>query len=162
MPHLFLLLILAAALAGGPAWAKDAHHGKQGKHGGDDHAQVRVEVRFGEPQQAAVRGWYVSEINAGHCPPGLRKKHNGCLPPGQAKKLWAVGRPRPRDVIYYDLPPTLVVELGAPPLGYRYARVANWGGCSSALYPRELTERPCSGVCCPQIPTIRSIFSKGG
>lgn len=22
------------------------------------------------------------------CPPGLAKKHNGCLPPGQAKKLW--------------------------------------------------------------------------
>ena len=22
------------------------------------------------------------------CPPGLAKKHNGCLPPGQAKKVW--------------------------------------------------------------------------
>jgi hypothetical protein len=23
----------------------------------------------------------------GGCPPGLAKKHNGCLPPGQARKL---------------------------------------------------------------------------
>ena len=23
----------------------------------------------------------------GGCPPGLAKKHNGCMPPGQAKKL---------------------------------------------------------------------------
>jgi len=28
-------------------------------------------------------------------------------------------------VIFYDLPPPLVVELGVPPLDYRYARVAN-------------------------------------
>lgn len=25
------------------------------------------------------------------CPPGLAKKHNGCLPPGQAKKLYGRG-----------------------------------------------------------------------
>ena len=25
------------------------------------------------------------------CPPGLAKKNNGCLPPGQAKKLYGVG-----------------------------------------------------------------------
>ena len=28
----------------------------------------------------------------GGCPPGLAKKHNGCLPPGQAKKLFARGQ----------------------------------------------------------------------
>src|ERR1044072_4797176 len=28
----------------------------------------------------------------GGCPPGLAKKHNGCLPPGQAKKLYNVGQ----------------------------------------------------------------------
>ncbi|WP_338547762.1 excinuclease ABC subunit A [Roseovarius phycicola] len=26
-----------------------------------------------------------------HCPPGLAKKNNGCLPPGQAKKLYGAG-----------------------------------------------------------------------
>jgi Ni/Co efflux regulator RcnB len=45
------------------------------------------------------------------------------MPPGQAKK-WAMGRPLPRDVIFYDLPPRLVVQLGTPPAGHRYVRVA--------------------------------------
>jgi hypothetical protein len=26
-------------------------------------------------------------FNEGGCPPGLAKKHNGCMPPGQARKL---------------------------------------------------------------------------
>ena len=29
------------------------------------------------------------------CPPGLAKKHNGCLPPGQAKKRYDVGQRLP-------------------------------------------------------------------
>jgi Ni/Co efflux regulator RcnB len=45
------------------------------------------------------------------------------MPPGQAKK-WRVGHPLPHDVIFYDLPPALVVQIGAPPPGYRYVRVA--------------------------------------
>jgi hypothetical protein len=31
------------------------------------------------------------------CPPGLAMKHNGCLPPGQAKKMRGYGRP---SVVY--------------------------------------------------------------
>jgi Ni/Co efflux regulator RcnB len=46
------------------------------------------------------------------------------MPPGQAKK-WAIGRPLPRDVIFYDVPQDLVVQIGIPAAGYRYARVAN-------------------------------------
>jgi len=120
-----LVLALLAALAAGPAWGENDDRGKKEKHGGDDRTKVRVEVRFGEAQHTAVRGWYVNQIEAGHCPPGLAKKHNGCLPPGQAKKRWRVGRPLAPEVIFYDLPPPLVVELGPPPPGYRYARVAN-------------------------------------
>ena len=45
------------------------------------------------------------------------------MPPGQAKK-WAVGRPLPQDVIIYDLPPPLLVQLGPPPAGQKYVRVA--------------------------------------
>lgn len=120
-----LVLPLAAALAAGPAWANDDQPGKKRKHGHADRAKGRVEVRFGEAQRVAVRGWYQGQVKAGHCPPGLAKKHNGCLPPGQAKKRWAVGRPLPREVIFYDLPPSLVVELGPPPAGCRYGRVAN-------------------------------------
>jgi hypothetical protein len=28
------------------------------------------------------------DYGGGGCPPGLAKKHNGCMPPGQAKKLY--------------------------------------------------------------------------
>ena len=127
MPRLgsILVVALAAVLAAGPAWADNEHHGKEEKGSRGHGTHERVEVRFGDPQHAAVKGWYANQIQTGHCPPGLAKKHNGCLPPGQAKKRWAVGRPLPREVIFYDLPPPLVVELGAPPRGYRYARVAN-------------------------------------
>jgi hypothetical protein len=125
MPRLSSILVLAAALAAAPAWAGNDPHGRKQKHGRDDPAKIQVEVGFGDSQRTAVYGWYAKQIEAGHCPPGLAKKRNGCLPPGQAKKLWALGRPLPREVIFHDLPPSLVVEIGLPPSGYRYARVAN-------------------------------------
>ena len=70
-----------------------------------------------------VRGYYEDEFRAGHCPPGLAKKHNGCMPPGQAKK-WRVGQPLPRDVVVYEVPSALIVKIGVPPAGYKYVRVA--------------------------------------
>lgn len=79
---------------------------------------------FQEHQRAVIREYYASEFRSGHCPPGLVKKHNGCLPPGQAKR-WAVGRPLPRDVIFYDLPVGVITQIGYPPAGYRYVRVAS-------------------------------------
>jgi Ni/Co efflux regulator RcnB len=45
------------------------------------------------------------------------------MPPGQARK-WRKGYPLPREVVYYDLPPRIIVDLGAPPAGYKYVRVA--------------------------------------
>ena len=69
--------------------------------------------------------YYAEEFRRnGRCPPGLAKKRNGCLPPGQAKK-WQVGRPLPRDVVYYEVPQPLVAQIGAPPPGYRYVRVSS-------------------------------------
>jgi Ni/Co efflux regulator RcnB len=35
-----------------------------------------------------------------------------------------MGRPLPRDVIFYDVPQSLVVQIGVPPAGHRYVRVA--------------------------------------
>ena len=46
------------------------------------------------------------------------------MPPGQAKK-WAIGRPLPRNVVYYDLPTALAITMGPPPPGYRFVRVAS-------------------------------------
>ena len=73
----------------------------------------------------AVYGYYRTEYNAGNCPPGLAKKNNGCLPPGQAKKAWVVGQPLPRDVYYEPLPPALLGRLSPAPAGYQYVRVAS-------------------------------------
>ncbi len=78
---------------------------------------------FGEPQRVLVRTYYGEQFRNGRCPPGLAKKNNGCLPPGQAKK-WAVGRPLPREVVYYSVPQPLLVQLSPAPTGHRYVRVA--------------------------------------
>ena len=40
---------------------------------------------------AHVDGGHVG-YGTGGCPPGLAKKNNGCLPPGQAKKLYNIGQ----------------------------------------------------------------------
>ena len=80
---------------------------------------------FEERHRTAVHDYYSHEFNnRGRCPPGLAKKHNGCMPPGQAKK-WTMGRPLPRDVIFYNLEPGLVRQFGPPPAGHRYVRVAS-------------------------------------
>ena len=45
------------------------------------------------------------------------------MPPGQAKK-WKIGRPLPKDVIFYDVSPSVLVLLGPPPSRHRFVRVA--------------------------------------
>jgi hypothetical protein len=63
--------LLAGALAlgvAGPALAKPGNGHGNGNGRGNGHAD------------AAYGG-------GGGCPPGLAKKHNGCMPPGQARKL---------------------------------------------------------------------------
>ena len=66
MKHILILAGVAALASTAPAFAKPKHGNHQGNH-----------------------------ASMGHCPPGLAKKHNGCLPPGQAKKLYNVGQRLP-------------------------------------------------------------------
>ena len=64
MKQLFLFAGAAALGIAGPALAKPGNgHG----HG---------------------HGFNAYGYGMGGCPPGLAKKHNGCMPPGQAKKLY--------------------------------------------------------------------------
>jgi Ni/Co efflux regulator RcnB len=132
--------VLAPAFAAQPTWAgggkggKDEQKGnreKQKSEKGDsdnrssrDASTVRRGEYFGDQHRVVVQNYYHEQFRTGRCPPGLAKKGNGCMPPGQAKK-WAIGRPLPRDVIFYEVPQELVVQIGIPPAGYRYARVAN-------------------------------------
>ena len=92
-----ILAASAAALAfAGPAMAKPDHakgHGNKG-HAAMGHAKPD------KVHGKAARGVIVSDrygrlyaLDArGSCPPGLAKKGNGCMPPGQAKKLYNVGQ----------------------------------------------------------------------
>jgi Ni/Co efflux regulator RcnB len=129
-------LIIAGVLAAGqsladkPAWAGNGND-KGGRGDSDDRssrdhdgATVRRGEYFDDHRRTVAHDYYREEYRGGHCPPGLAKKHNGCMPPGQARK-WSVGRPLPREVIYYPLPPALIVQIGPPPTGYRYVRVAS-------------------------------------
>ena len=140
-----LAFVFAGILAAGPAIADKPSrddgdgdkHGQKNKQenrkaeqrGGDDRSRDYAESRvrrgeyFDEHRRTAAHDYYREQFRSGRCPPGLAKKHNGCMPPGQARK-WAVGRPLPRDVIFYDVPPTLIVQLGQPPARHRYVRVA--------------------------------------
>ena len=87
------------------------------------HNDVSINVNFNDRQRTYIHDYYREEFSRGHCPPGLAKKHNGCMPPGQAKK-WRKGYRLDRDIVYYDLPPSVIIELGQPPRGYKYVRVA--------------------------------------
>jgi Ni/Co efflux regulator RcnB len=90
----------------------------------EDRFNREREHYFNDDHRTVVREYYSDAYNSGRCPPGLRKKHNYCQPPGLSKR-WVMGRPLPRDVIYYDLPPTVIQRIGYPPAGYRYVRVAS-------------------------------------
>jgi hypothetical protein len=79
-----------------------------------------VTVVFSGTQRDAAHQYFVQQYGRGNCPPGLAKKQNGCLPPGQAKKRYVVGRPLPTGVVIVDLPPVLFARIGPAPSGYRY------------------------------------------
>jgi Ni/Co efflux regulator RcnB len=125
-----LTLLVVGMLVAGPAAADKppgAGGGKSGKNGhrdSDERSKVKTGEYFGDRHRTVVQEYYGEQFRRGHCPPGLAKKNNGCMPPGQAKK-WTVGRPLPRDVIYYEVPSALVVRLERPSAGYRYVRVAS-------------------------------------
>jgi hypothetical protein len=85
-----LLLAGAAVLAtSAPAFAKPGHghgngggHGQQGGYDRDDRDD-RDSRDGGYDRRGDDRRDYARR----DCPPGLAKKHNGCMPPGQARKL---------------------------------------------------------------------------
>lgn len=127
------LVATTGALAEKPEWKDGGKHGQSKKEKHKDKNERGDESRdrheqhdrhFGTTQRTVITTYYNNEYRKGRCPPGLAKKNNGCMPPGQARQ-WSVGSPLPRDVVYYDLPQSVVVQIGAPPAGHRYVRVAS-------------------------------------
>ena len=119
-----VLLIAAPVAADPPAWAgkgKGKHHSKGGDSSRDGAGAGR---HFQKEHHVVVRDYYGEQFRGGKkCPPGLAKKNNGCMPPGQAKK-WNVGQPLPQNVVYHEVPRELVIKLPQPRPGHRYVRVA--------------------------------------
>ena len=124
-----LVLVTSALLVGlaSPAWAdKDKDKGGKGKHGQAAAARPSSSSRSASScptsDRAIVYQYYRSEYSAGRCPPGLAKKGNGCLPPGQAKKqqqLWVIGQPLPPAVVYEPRAATVVQQLAPGAAGLR-------------------------------------------
>lgn len=108
--------LMAALVAGAAAFAKDKPKGK----GKKTHADAVV---FVDADRDAFRGYWVDTYGRGNCPPGLAKKGNGCLPPGQARKRYVVGRTLPAAVVYERIPIVLVPRLRPAPPGYEYVIV---------------------------------------
>ena len=118
--RIFSALGIALLLGAAPVSAEKPDWTGEGK----GHGKGKQKKHFDKDKRAHIRGYYEEEFRGGNCPPGLAKKRNGCIPPGQAKK-WRVGRPLPQDVVFYEVPPALVIKIGAPPAGYKYVRVAS-------------------------------------
>jgi Ni/Co efflux regulator RcnB len=120
-------LVIALPLApAAPARADhDDEHGKHWKQGdqGDDDAQGDHQRHFTSREREVVHVYFADEQRRGHCPPGLAKKHDGCLSPGHAKRHYVIGRPMPAGVVLVPVPAELVVRMGPPPSGCRYAMV---------------------------------------
>jgi len=105
---------------------RDQYQGAQARYGERESYQRRpmVELRFGDEDRHFIHDYYSDQWRAGRCPPGLAKKHNGCLPPGQAR-LWRMGYPLPADLRRYPLPPEVLIRLPMPPAGHEFVRVAS-------------------------------------
>lgn len=127
MSRFFALLLAGLLVVGGTigltaqAWADPPAHA-QGKGKGKKAEKAAANSLITERDRDVLREYFGQQARSGNCPPGLAKKNNGCLPPGQAKK-WSRGQQLSRDVTYYRLPPDLLGRLVAP-AGTEFVRVA--------------------------------------
>ena len=138
-------LAIASLLMAGSAIAKkdgDDHEKGGGKHSQkhEDKAEKRAEkaekkaekqqredikqgAYFNDQQRAYARQYYSTTYKDGkRCPPGLAKKNNGCMPPGQVPDL-VVGQPIPTNVKVYQVAQPVIRKLPPAPVGYRYERI---------------------------------------
>jgi hypothetical protein len=130
MVRTLIAALLVAGLSASPVAADKGGKGKGKSKGKDKDAVAVVEtpgrsdvVVFADRDRDVVRTWRVETYGRGNCPPGLAKKNRLCMPPGQYKKRYVVGRPLPTSVVYQPLPPVLVKRLGPVPTGYEYVMV---------------------------------------
>lgn len=114
----FVATVLVLSFVGSTALLAQKPKKQKGKS-----KETSVSVVFIDTQREAARSYFASQHGRGNCPPGLAKKHNGCLPPGQAKKRYAIGQSLPRGVVVVEVPTELSIRIGPAPAGYRYGIV---------------------------------------
>ena len=135
-------LAIASMLMAGPAFAKDKgdDQGNSGGKHGNKHSQknadkyekkaekreredIKQGAYFNDQQRAYARQYYSTTYKDGkRCPPGLAKKGNGCMPPGQVQDL-VIGQPIPSNVKVYQVAQPVIKNLPPAPAGYRYERI---------------------------------------
>jgi hypothetical protein len=110
----FILIAGAATFAvAAPAIAHpgNGHGHGSAKNGAMTHGKAHA--HSGQWHRLANNGHgRLYALNArGQCPPGLAKRDNGCLPPGQAKKVYNVGQRYNRNFgnawTYNDIPQSM-------------------------------------------------------
>jgi hypothetical protein len=119
-------LFSAGTALADPPWARDGddEHGRghhETRHESRHDGGIHVSISIGSDDRATIRE-YLGRHYRDHCPPGLAKKHNGCLPPGLAKH-YSVGRPLADSVEYEDVPDDLLGRLQPLAAGYSYVMV---------------------------------------
>lgn len=98
------------------------NHDRYQTNGGN--IEISIGGYFGETQRTETREYYRERVRSGHCPPGLAKKRNGCMPPGHSRE-WVIGETLPQDVKYVPIDPAIKIRLGIPPAGHQFVRVAS-------------------------------------
>jgi hypothetical protein len=120
MRKLALIVGTAAMAVAMPALAKPG----KGNQGPAVHAKGKSGAHTTRVR-ARNRTVVTPNYGANACPPGLAAKGNGCLPPGQARKLFNVGQRIPTGYNFYtpysDLPLAYRDQYGLTD-GYRYIR----------------------------------------
>jgi hypothetical protein len=108
----FILIAGAATFAvASPAIAHPGNGHGAANHGGTTHGKAHAHSGQVHGITANGHGRLYAFNARGQCPPGLAKRDNGCLPPGQAKKLYTVGQRYNRNFgnawTYNDIPQSL-------------------------------------------------------
>lgn len=118
----------------GVAAAKDhgenhgnGHNKKWEQHDNDDNDQghrtkSRARVYTFQPAEREVIIRYLTRDYGGKCPPGLAKKHNGCIPPGHQAR-YRPGVILEDDVEWHEPPVEIIEHLRPAPLHTRYVMV---------------------------------------
>jgi Ni/Co efflux regulator RcnB len=138
------ILLTASALVGtslmaaptnpdrGPAHAAPSQFSRQARPAPPPHTRPAPPPRRAERRQAprphfdqrfrgVVHDYYMRSYASEHCPPGLNRRGASCVRNGM--RSWSRGKSLPRQVVYYDLPARLLVQLPVAPSGHRYVRV---------------------------------------